>query len=60
MKRVINELTKIINDKINVMLDSQNTVIVYKIFAFISIIIEKSSANKLKKLLIENYQEEFK
>lgn len=60
LNRIIGELTKIMNDKDNVILNARYTVVVYKIFAFFIIIIEKSTTRVLKNYLRNNFQEEFK
>ena len=60
LKRLISELSKIINDDTSVALSAKYTIIFYKIFAMFSIIIEKSTTKILKNCLRENYQEEFK
>lgn len=60
MFRLIGELSKLLNDNRTVLLSAQETIIIYKIFSFMSIIVEKSSLKILKNLLKQNYQEEFK
>ena len=60
MKRLISELSKIINDDSNIVLTPKYTIIFYKVFTMFTIIIEKSATKTLKNSLRENYQEEFK
>jgi len=60
LKRLISELSKIINDDSNIVLTPKYTIIFYKVFTMFTIIIEKSATKTLKNSLRENYQEEFK
>ena len=60
LKRLIGQLSKLINDDSTIVLTPKCTIIFYKVFSMFSIIIEKSTTKTLKKSLRENYQEEFK
>jgi hypothetical protein len=48
------------NDNNTIVLTAQKTVIVFKLFSLLSMLIEKSAKKNVRKILIENFQEEFK
>jgi len=59
--RLVDELSRIFNDNSQVVLTPKQTVIVFKLFSFIAVVIEKSTlTSNLIKFLRSNHSEEFK
>ncbi|CAF0746137.1 unnamed protein product [Brachionus calyciflorus] len=60
LSRVIGELSKLLNTSDSVLLSPKETIVAYKILSFLYTLIEKSTTSKIKKILKDNYYEEFK
>lgn len=60
MPLLINELTKIINNNTLVVLTPKETILVYKLFSMVSMIIERATSSNLITFLRSNHCEEFK
>ncbi len=60
LRRLIDQLSKMITHNDNIVLTAQQTIVIYKIFSLLRSVIEKSSQKILINLLRQNYQEEFK
>jgi hypothetical protein len=58
--RLINELVKTLNDNSIIVLTPQKTVVVYKLFSVLLILMEKSNKRAVRNILRDKYQEEFK
>jgi hypothetical protein len=60
IKRLLNEFTKIILDNGKVVLDCQQTVLFFKAFNMIRLVVDDAPTKLIKKYLRKYFQEEFK